>query len=62
MICRYREIKSILQKEMQFEANIDDLLLSAKENSDVDCLFSEPKDLNSVSVALQKKNQDMSTA
>ena len=62
MICRYREIKSILQEEMQSEANIVDLLLSPKENSEVDCLFSELKDLNSVSVALQKEKLDMSTA
>ena len=55
-------IKSILQEEMQSEANIVDLLLSPKENSEVDSLFSELKDLNSVSVALQKEKLDMSTA
>ena len=47
---------------MQSEANIVDLLLSPKENSEVDCLFSELKDLNSLSVALQKEKLDMSTA
>ena len=62
MICRYREFKSILQEEMQSEANIVDLLLSPKENSEVDSLFSELKDLNSVSVALQKEKLDMSIA
>ena len=55
MICLYREFKSILQEEMQSEANIVDLLLSPKDNCEVDCLFSELKDFNSVSVELQKE-------
>ena len=62
MICRYREFKSILLEEMQSEPNTVDLLLSPKEHSKVDWLFSELKDLNSVSVALQKEKVDMSNA
>ena len=53
MISRYREFISILQEEMQAEANIVDISLSPKENSEVDC-FSELKDSNSCCAAKGK--------
>lgn len=58
MILRYTQIKEFLPR---LEINeIDDFILSAKENRDIDSLLEELKDLESVSKTLQDDSTTMS--
>jgi hypothetical protein len=58
MIARYTQIKEFLPR---LEINeIDDLVLSEKENRDIDSLLEELKNLESVSKTLQNDSTTMS--
>jgi selenocysteine-specific translation elongation factor len=60
MILRYTKIKQFLPR---LEVNeIDDLVLSAKENRDIDALLEELKDLETVSKTSQNDSTAMSDA
>ena len=60
MIKRYLEIKSVLIYHFSSDPHLLDLLLSPREEAAIEKLNEDMKILNSVTVALQRENLDLS--